>query len=485
MKYDVVIIGSGFGGLVCANILSREGKSVLVLERQAQPGGCIQSYARGGLSFDTGLHYVGGLAEGQRLNRIFSYLGLMNLPWQRMDVDGFDQITIGDQTFAFAEGYDAFVNTLAAHFPKERKALEAYVQMLQDIDAVSFGSSDAYKLFGTSAYNFLTTTFHDTLLMNVISGSAMKMELRKESLPLFAFAHGNSSFIQSSWRLKGDGNILVRQLLSTIEGNGGKLVCRADVQELIEHEGRIVAARCSNGETYEGETFISDIHPTRLFSLVKETALLKKIFRMRMRSMENTFGMFTVSLVLHPERLRYFNHNKYVYRQANVWSFYEQTDTVGGVMISARVPETGDYVRQLDILTPMPWHFCEQWADTTVGRRGDGYQQMKDRFADACVAIAETVIPGLSDMVVARHTSTPLTYRDYTQTPDGSAFGIRKDCRNLVLTMLSSRSPIPNLLLTGQNLMLPGLEGVAMTALLTCENLVGKDKIQKILTDKL
>jgi all-trans-retinol 13,14-reductase len=106
---------------------------------------------------------------------------------------------------------------------------------------------------------------------------------------------------------------------------------------------------------------------------------------------------------------------------------------------------------------------------------------MKDRLADKCIALAETVLPGLSSMVIARYTSTPLTYRDYTLTPEGSAFGVRKDCRNLIMTMLSSRTPIPNLLLTGQNLMLPGLEGVAMTALLTCADLIGTEKIQKIL----
>ena len=44
MRYDVVIIGSGFGGLVCAHLLAKAGKRVLVLERQQQAGGCIQSY---------------------------------------------------------------------------------------------------------------------------------------------------------------------------------------------------------------------------------------------------------------------------------------------------------------------------------------------------------------------------------------------------------------------------------------------------------
>ena len=253
MRYEVVIIGSGFGGLVCAHLLAKAGKRVLVLERQLQPGGCIQSYQRKGQAFDTGLHYVGGLGEGQTLNRIFSHLGLMRLPWHRLDPDGFDQVTIGDETFAFAEGYDRFVDTLATRFPLERKALQQYVQMLQESEAVTFGSNDAYRLFGVSAYDYLTRTFNDPLLINVLSGSALKMELRQASLPLFTFAHGNSSFIQSSWRLQGDGNLIVKSLIDDIRHFGGEVICQAEVDELIEKDGRITAAHCKNGETYEGD----------------------------------------------------------------------------------------------------------------------------------------------------------------------------------------------------------------------------------------
>lgn len=70
MKYDAVIIGSGLGGLECAHILSKAGMSVLLLERGTQAGGCLQSYRRLGLAFDTGFHYVGGLDEGQSLHCI-------------------------------------------------------------------------------------------------------------------------------------------------------------------------------------------------------------------------------------------------------------------------------------------------------------------------------------------------------------------------------------------------------------------------------
>ena len=106
MKYDVVIIGSGLGGLICARQLAQRGRSVVVLERQRIPGGCLQSYRRGELEFDTGLHYVGGLDEGQSLHDAFQSLGLLSLPWQRLDADGFDLITIGNQTYPLAEGFD-------------------------------------------------------------------------------------------------------------------------------------------------------------------------------------------------------------------------------------------------------------------------------------------------------------------------------------------------------------------------------------------
>lgn len=489
MKYEVVIIGSGLGGLECAHILSRAGMSVLLLERGAQAGGCIQSYKRYGQAFDTGLHYVGGLGEGQSLHAAFEHLGLLRLPWQRLDTD-FDRVTIGDRTFAFTQGYDEFVNTLAADFPAERQALARYAGLLKRIaqqrpDAP--GTSSVGRpfpfaaLIGTSAYGYLTKTFHDPLLINVLSGTSLKMELRQESLPLFTFAHGNSSFIESSWRLKGDGSLIVNSLADDIRSHGGEIICNAEVQELVEKDGKLAYAVCSNGESYEGDIFISDIHPAVTCRLVKQSDRMKKIYRHRIERMENTFGMFTVSLCIKPGTLKYFNWNQYVYKEPNVWTFYQEDSPVGGILISCRVPEEGsEYVQQIDLLTPMPWSKCAAWKHTVVGRRGDEYKAMKERIADECIALAERFIPGLSDMITGRYASTPLTYRDYTCTPEGSAYGLRKDFKDPVMTLLSPRTPIPNLLLTGQNLMLHGLHGVTMTTLFTCAEILGKEQIWNI-----
>ena len=488
MKYDAVIIGSGLGGLECAHILSKAGMSVLLLERGTQAGGCLQSYRRHGLAFDTGFHYVGGLDEGQSLHSAFRHLGLLRLPWQRLD-NHFDRVTIGNQTFSFAQGYDAFVETLTAAFPAERDALNKYADMLkqcgeQQFDALNPQTGESSllsRLFETSAYQYLTETFHDPLLINVLCGTSLKMELRKESLPLFTFAHGNGSFIESSWRLKGDGSLIVNSLADGIRMHGGEIICNAEVQELVEKDGKLVHAVCSNGEIYEGTIFISNIHPAVTCNLVKQSSRMKKVYRSRITHLENTFGMFTVSLRIKPQTLRYFNWNQYIYKEPDVWAFHLKNNPVSGVLVSCRIPEDGSkYVQQVDLLTPLNWSECEQWSHTEVGRRGEDYKAMKKRVADECITLAERFIPGLRDRITGCYTSTPLTYRNYTLTPEGSAYGLRKDFRNPMITLLSPRTPIPNLLLTGQNLMLHGLHGVTMTALFTCAEVLGKEPIWNI-----
>lgn len=59
-KLDAIVIGSGISGLICASLMAKRGKRVLVLESHYIVGGCLHSFTgKSGVEFDTGLHYVG------------------------------------------------------------------------------------------------------------------------------------------------------------------------------------------------------------------------------------------------------------------------------------------------------------------------------------------------------------------------------------------------------------------------------------------
>ena len=73
-QWDVIIIGSGMGGLSAAAALSRTGHKVLLLEQYQTLGGLTHSFSRNGFSWDVGLHYLSGLAPGEPERRVLDWL---------------------------------------------------------------------------------------------------------------------------------------------------------------------------------------------------------------------------------------------------------------------------------------------------------------------------------------------------------------------------------------------------------------------------
>lgn len=489
MKYDVVIIGSGLGGLQCGYMLAKKGMHVCVLERATLLGGCIQSFQRKGQTYDTGFHYVGGLEEGQPLHTLFSYYDLMGLGWQKMD-NLFDEVNINGKSFFFAQGHQAFYQTLAEQFPHQKENLQQYVSLLKNVGDHIFDSLQprnteefySTSLFAQSAKAFLDETITDPLLRDVLAGCSLKMELTP-NLPLYTFAQINNSFVQSAWRLQGGGSTLAKKLADSIQQMGGEVRTRAAVTQLIEKDGKLVAALVNNEELLEANWFISNAHPVHTLSLVKESELIRKIYRRRINNLGNTFGMFTANLLIKPDAIPYIGRNQYVYKDANLWQYTPgKTDRV---LVSYYQSKEGNSIRQLDLLTPMSWDEVAPWAEKPIGRRGDDYVAMKNAKTQACIDVVKTILPQLADSIEANFTSTPISYQTYTNTEKGSAYGIQKDFNSPMTTVLTPRTPIPNLLLTGQNLNLHGILGVSMTSCFTCAEIIGMDTIVESLKLKV
>lgn len=490
MKYDVVIIGGGLGGLECGYTLAKLGKSVCVLEQGVVLGGCLQTFKRKRTEFDTGFHYIGALEEGQSLWRLFDFFQLMDLPWRRLDDSCFDEVILHGERFKFVSGRANFVEELASRFPSQRENLKKYMDMLSDVGDNIFKSFDTAEAvdfyqkpaFVNSAYDFLNETITDPKLRNVLAGTSLKMELHP-NLPLYIYAQINDSFIQSAWRIEGGGQQIADSLAEHIRSFGGEVRTKALVTELVEEDGKLVAAIVNGEERIEADLFISNAHPVATLDLVKESQVIKKIYRKRIAGIPNTFGMFTANIKL-KNGVPYLNRNQFIYETDDLWHYcdYDTANQMDAALISYQKPMDGSsFARNIDILTPMNWRDVEEWKDSKVMRRGESYEAFKMRKAEQCIDYASKYIDGLKDCVEDIYTSTPLTYRDYTYTYEGSAYGIKKDFSKLMFTMLTPRTPLPNLLLTGQNLNLHGILGVSMTSFFTCAEILGMDKIKDLL----
>ena len=482
----VVIIGAGLGGLECGYILAKNGMKVTVLERDTRVGGCLQTFRRGKALFDTGFHYVGALSEGESLHTLFSYFDLMNLPWKKLDEECFDEVVIGENAFAFANKHEHFYERMSSHFPKEREGLKKYVDFLKQVGDHIFDSFSRQNdgtftnsLFASSAYEFLNETIKDPLLRKVLSGTSLKMELNAPTLPLYTFAQINDSFIRSAWRLKGGGMQIAEKLVEGIQTMGGEVKICTTVTSINEESGKIIGVTVNEEDYLETDWLISSAHPVHTVSLVGLSKKMRQSYRNRISNLDNTFGMFTANIRLKPGMLFYKNKNIYVHRSdADLWNV--NTLRTESVLVNYSVPEEdSSSAVNIDLLSPMNWKEVEKWASYPVGRRGDDYVAYKEAKTEECIRLVEKCLPELRGAIDHIFTSTPLSYHSYIASAEGCAYGIRKDYNNPMFTVLTPRTPIPNLLQTGQSLNMHGILGVSMTSFFTCAEILGMETIIK------
>ena len=118
---DVLIIGSGIGGLSSGIILIKLGYKVTIVEKNREPGGMMRSYKRFGIDCPVGIHYLGALDKDQPLRRIFDYLGVTTkLPIEQMGINGpIDKYIFDDFSFDLPSGLDAYEESLRENFPQD------------------------------------------------------------------------------------------------------------------------------------------------------------------------------------------------------------------------------------------------------------------------------------------------------------------------------------------------------------------------------
>ncbi len=493
-KYDVVIIGSGLGGLESAYILSKEGYKVLVLEKNRQLGGSLQIFVRDKAIFDTGIHYIGGLDDGQNLNQCFKYFGIMDkLNLIKMDMNGFDRISFGDDSNEYwhAQGYDNFVEQLAKQFPHQRQELQTYIERIQDVcnyfPLYQLKEDDApiiaTKHLDVSAKDFISSIISDTRLQSVLGGSNPLYAGDGSKTPLYVHALVVNTYIESSYKCIDGGAQIERLITKNIKANGGEIRNYAEVAKIVEKDGVVTHIELKDGEHIEGKNFISNIHPATTMEML-ESSKIKNAYRNRLIGLENCTSAFIIDIVLKPKSFKYINYNMYHFERNDVWTGIHYTGEMGFDGYCIFVPKSsrgGEYADSMTILAYMKFEQVKEWGDTysTIPKhrdsRGEQYEEFKQRKTEELLDLVAKKIPNIRSVIQSVTTSTPLTYRDYIGAKDGGLYGIAKDFHDPLRTFISPTTKIPNLFFTGQNLNMHGVLGVTVGAIRTCGVFVGQN----------
>ncbi len=493
-RYDVVIAGSGMGGLLCGDLLSREGYRVCILEKNKQIGGCLQIYARDRVIFDSGVHYIGGLAPGQNLYKIFRYLGLMDkLKLERMNPDAFDKIMIeGDDTvYPLAQGYENFIRQLLPHFPEEGEALHRYCERIRSIcskfplyNLRSGDYAEKESELGADTSAFIDSLTANQKLRAVLAGNNFLYAGQADKTPLYVHALIQNHYIESAWKCTDGGHRIGQLMAANIRAAGGAVLTGREVCRFVEEAGKITRVETTGGASFYGDIFISNIHPEKTLDMTA-SQLIRPIFRKRISSLENSVSSFTLNIVLKEDCFPYEAANYYYHRPGYAWSAADYTTANWPLAFAVFLsPGRGNtkFAAGMSLLTYMRFDEVRAWAGTintaaAPAGRGTAYEQFKEQKASALLDEAEKKFPGLRNCIHSYYTATPLSFRDYIGNADGSMYGIVKNYRDPHRTFIPPRTKVPNLYFTGQNLNLHGILGTALSGLATCMSILGNDSL--------
>ena len=491
--HDFVIIGSGLGGLQCAYILVDHGYSVCVLEKNQQLGGSLQVFSRDKTVFDTGVHYLPALDEGQPLHSYFKYFGLTDsVKWKKMDAC-FDQISFNDGSlFHHASSWETFENTLISDFPNDAKAIKAYSETIKNVvktfplDELKYNEKDHTDnaLLEISAKEFIDRLTKNEKLRAVLAGSNLLYAGSAAKCPLYIHALVTHGYVQSAYRCIDGGSHLAKELSKRIHQKGGDVLKRKKVVAFELENGKIKTAKTEDGHSYSAKQFISNMQPKALLQLIGK-AHFKPSFYNRIQKAPHTLSSFTVHIVCKPNSFPYLNYNVYHHTSNNVWAKPNYTEDEWPLQFMLSTPATSKseaFADGISIMTYMRFDEVEKWKDShntivSPSKRSSDYEQFKAEKTEQLLKAVEKRFPEIRDSIQSVHASTPLTFRDYIGSDDGNMYGTEKDFRKGLTNFLSPKTKIPNLWFTGQYLNLHGILGVTISSIVTCSQFLDKKEL--------
>lgn len=504
--YDLIVIGSGMGGLTVASLMARlRGKRILVLEKHNRPGGYTHDFKRGRYHFDTGLHYLGNMEKGSITRRMFDLITDGRVEWAQMP-DPFEKFVYPDLRFDVYANLNRTIAALCDLYPHESRAIRRYYK-----DAKRAASCLAMQMNRRNAWfvmrglaavartvlrqplelttsSYLDTHFKDRQLKALLVSQWGDYGLPPELSPFGLHGMIVNFYSQGGFYPSGGSGTIADSVRGIVESRGGRFMFQKEVTSILIRGGQAVGVRTKKAgaeDTTEEEEYRAPAIVSNAGALETYLRLLPPDqpvgFRADLeRFVRNHPPTTNLTLFLgfsrDPRELGLNGANLWIYdgidhdsifAERGAWLESGQPSSAYVSFHSLKDPEA--QAHSAEVLSFTDYTFFSQWSNQPWNRRDSAYKKSKERIAEAMIAFVDGFFPGFRDIIEYSELGTPLTNEYFTGHHKGAAYGLRSVAERFLpanVAWTHPKSPIPGLYLTGADVAGLGVTGAMMGGLM-------------------
>ncbi|MBT3250628.1 MAG: NAD(P)/FAD-dependent oxidoreductase [Candidatus Marinimicrobia bacterium] len=510
-NYDVIIIGSGLGALSTASVLSQlKNKRVLILEKHWKIGGYTHTFKRKGpngqYEWDVGLHYVGRMREGKFPRILFDFVTRGGVKWQKMP-PVYDCFNYPGLKFNAHEGFHRFKSDLKETFPDESVNLDEYFSDLLNaskwygkFNILFFFPNWISKWFQfilkKDEAQFLQTTkeyldirFEDYKLKAVLTSQFGDYGLPPSKSPFIMHALLTQHYFGGGYYPKGGSKVISDSIIPIIKKSGGDLLVNHEVKNIIIRNDKAVGVKAISRIKGEKEVEVEFRAPVIISNIGAFNTYTKLIpsrycqsFRKEIENFPSGTSVITLYLGLKedPATLGFKGENHWIYKSFDhEENFGSRNDIINGKVSGAYVSFPSMKTDHLEghTIEIISFADCEpfyQWKDESWNKRGEDYEKLKTKIADAMLDFVESYYPGLRKIIDFQEISTPLSNEFFTSHHNGTIYGIPAVPERFKAKWINHRTPIKNLLMVGADTTTgPGIFPALVSGILAASIVLG------------
>ena len=487
--WDVIVIGSGMGGMTSAAALAKMGRKVLLLEQYKTLGGLTHSFSRDGFSWDAGIHYLGCVGPDDRERAMIDWLAHTPMEFEPMGAV-YDNLHIADAPpLALSRPFEAQEHDLKDRFPDEAEAIEAWIAALREARETMYtlASTRAMPEFVGDMIDWwnhraidkwckrTTKEVVESLTQNPELIAAMTAQWgdhggrpHKASFAMHALILG--CYLQSgAWYPVGGGKIFAEHLIPTITINGGEARAGIKVDTLLVENEKVIGVRTSEGEEIRADIVISNIGARETINNLLPDGFGPQDWIKEIQALPPSIAHFSLFLGFEGDvkaaGATRSNHWFYPTGEIDaIWNKAPEGDPPGFFVSFASLKDPSHdpgpaqkYAGEMVVWTD--WNSVAQWADLPSGARGAEYKAFKQQVEKKMFALFKANFPDLAELVVLRELSTPLATEAITGHHEGRFYGLDGTPERVLSDALRAKTPIEGLYLSGQDVVSQGIQG--------------------------